>query len=127
MGRVVDNHDDGALVCEDVGTGGDKLKLTDDVISDTFEVNVALLGVDHTHIRAGNGAIGATVNKAPGTGGFPTVVLLHRVFDGAGGTIRGVIACGRCHPVGLTRHPAGMGRVSLGLGRGSVGDKDGSP
>ena len=40
VGRVVDNHDDGTLVGEDVGTSSDKLKLTDDVIGDTFEVNI---------------------------------------------------------------------------------------
>ena len=45
MGRIVNNHNDGTLVGEDVGTGSDKLKLTDDVISDTFEVNVTLLTV----------------------------------------------------------------------------------
>lgn len=66
-GSMMDNHNDGPLVGKDVGTGSDKLELSDDVVRDALEVDVDLLCGDDTHVRSGNGAVGPTVNQTSGS------------------------------------------------------------
>lgn len=96
-GSMVDNHNDGSLVGKDVGTGSDKLELSDDVVGDSLKVNVDFLGGNDSHVRAGDGAVGTTVDETPGSSRCPAVVLLDSVSGEAGSHTSGAIGSGRRH------------------------------